>query len=240
MSKKLIVITGASSGIGKQLALKFAQEGYALLLLARRVELLNNLNLKDALCRAVDVRDFDSFKKAVKEAESMYGPTVCLINNAGIMPLDKIYNLDLKTQHEMVDINIKGVLNGINVVVNEMKNLKYGTIINVSSVAGRWTGDNRAVYNGTKFAVHAISEQTRKELAPFNVRVLTIAPALVDTDLISTTVNQDVVNNYATWKENLAGGLMASEVADVIYYAFALPQNVSLKEIVISATNQPI
>ncbi|ARU92007.1 oxidoreductase [Spiroplasma clarkii] len=240
MKNKLVVITGASSGIGKELAITFSQHGYALLLLARRVNLLEELNLPNSMCRALDVRDYASFQKFVSEAEAKYGPTQCLINNAGIMPLDKIYNLDLDVQNDMVDINIKGVLNGMKTVMNQMKAAQTGTIINISSVAGRWTGENRAVYNGTKFAVHAISEQTRRELAPFNVRVLTVAPGLVDTDLISTTTNSEVIKNYGVWKENLAGGLSAKEVAEVIYYAFTLPQNVALKEIVIAATKQPI
>lgn len=240
MAKKLIVITGASSGIGKALALKFAAEGYPLLLLARRVELLNQLNLSNAICKSVNVKDFENFKTAIKEAEEIYGKVDCLINNAGIMPLDKIYNLDLKTQHDMIDVNVKGVLNGMNIVLNDMKNSKSGTIINISSTAGRWTAENRTVYNASKFAVHAIGEQSRRELAPYNVRVLTIAPALVDTELISSTKNLEVIQKYGEWKTHLDGGLKPSTVADVIYYAFSLPQNISLKEIVLSATKQPI
>ncbi|QGS51745.1 SDR family oxidoreductase [Spiroplasma tabanidicola] len=238
--KKLVVITGASAGIGKELAIKFSQEGYPLLLLARRVELIETLKLDNVICKSVDVRNYDDFKAAIDEAEKKFGPVDCLINNAGIMPLDKVYNLDLKIQYDMVDINIKGVLNGMNIVINQMKNVKTGTIINVSSVAGRWTSENRVVYNGTKFAVHAISESARKELAPYNVRILTIAPALVDTDLISTTTNEDVLENYHKYKKDLKGGLTAIQVAEVIYYAYSLPQNVSLKEIVLSDTKQVI
>ncbi|AOG60231.1 oxidoreductase [Spiroplasma helicoides] len=238
--KKLIVITGASSGIGKELAIKFSGEGYPLLLLARRVNLIEELKLPNVICKSVDVRDFDAFQTAVNQAQKEYGDVDCLINNAGIMPLDKIYNLDLKTQHDMVDINVKGVLNGMNIVLSKMKENNFGTIINVSSVAGRYTSENRVVYNGTKFAVHAISESARKELAPFNVRVLTIAPALVDTELLSTTVNPDVLEKYHEWKSALEGGLTAKEVSDVIFYAYSLPQNVSLKEIVLSSTKQAI
>ncbi|AHI52677.1 SDR family oxidoreductase [Spiroplasma culicicola] len=238
--KKLIAITGASSGIGKELAIKFNQLGHPLLLMARRVELLEQLNLDNCICASVDVRNFEQFKEAIKSAEIKYGPVDCLINNAGIMPLDKIYNLSLETQHEMVDINVKGVLNGINIVVNDMKDRKTGTIINISSVAGRYTSENRVVYNGTKFAVHAISESARKELAAFNIRVLTIAPALVDTNLIDSTVNQEVIKNYDQWKKDLDGGLTSQEVAEVITYAYNLPQHISLKEIVLSATKQAI
>ncbi|QEH61641.1 oxidoreductase [Spiroplasma chinense] len=238
--KKLVVITGASSGIGKELAKIFSSNDHPLLLLARRVELIEELKLENAICKSVDVRNIDDFKQAIEFAESKYGPVDCLINNAGIMPLDKIYNLDLQSQYDMIDINVKGVLNGINAVINKMKDNKSGTIINVGSVAGRWTSDNRAVYNGSKFAVHAISEQTRKEVAPFNVRVLTIAPGLVDTDLISTTVNKEVIEGYDKWKDSLEAGLSASEVAQVMYYTYNLPQHIALKEIVITSTKQPI
>ncbi|ASP28535.1 oxidoreductase [Spiroplasma corruscae] len=239
--EKLIVITGASSGIGKQLAIDFNERGYKLLLLARRVDLLVNLNLENAICKQLDVTDYENFKLQVDEAEKYFNLKVdLLINNAGIMPLDKIYNLDLKTQHDMIDINIKGVLNGMNIVINDMKERKTGTIINISSVAGRWTGENRAVYNGTKFAVHAISEQSRRELAPFNVRLLTIAPAIVDTNLLDNTSNKEVLNDYLKVKEKINNGLTPKQVSSIIIYAYELPQEISLKEIVLSSTKQAI
>ncbi|AGR40967.1 SDR family oxidoreductase [Spiroplasma taiwanense] len=238
--KKLVVITGASSGIGMQLAKKFAKEGHPILLLARRKEKLLELEISNAICESVDVKNFNDFKNAIDRAEKKYGDVDLLINNAGIMPLDKIYSLAIETQHEMVDINVKGVLNGINIVIKKMKEKKTGTIINVSSVAGRWTSENRAVYNGTKFAVHAISEQTRKELAPFNVRVLTVAPALVDTNLINTTENSEIIENYYDFKNKLEGGLTAEQVANIIIYMYNLPQSVSLKEVVLSSTQQEI
>ncbi|AKX34425.1 oxidoreductase [Spiroplasma litorale] len=238
---KLIVITGASSGIGKELAIQFSEKGYKLLLLARREELLIELNLKNTLCKKVDVTDYNSFKQAVVEAEKHFKTKVdLLINNAGIMPLDKIYNLDINTQHAMVDININGVLNGMNIVINDMKDRNTGTIINISSVAGRWTGENRTVYNGTKFAVHAISEQARRELAPFNVRLLTIAPAIVDTNLLINTKNEEVLKGYIENKKKINNGLTSKQVAKIIIYAYELPQDISLKEIVLSATKQAI
>ncbi|AKU80073.1 SDR family oxidoreductase [Spiroplasma turonicum] len=238
---KLIVITGASSGIGKELAIQLNKKGYKLLLLARRVNLIEDLGLDNCMCKSVDVKNLKDFKNAIIEAESFFNLKVdLLVNNAGIMPLDKIYNLDIETQHEMIDINIKGVLNGMNCVINDMKNRKTGTIINISSVAGRWTSENRAIYNGTKFAVHAISEQSRRELAQFNVRVLTIAPAIVDTNLLSTTKNKEVLENYIEIKKKYNNGLTSEHVAKIIIYAYELPQEVSLKEIVLSSTSQPI
>lgn len=238
--KKLVVITGASSGIGKELALCFSKKGYPLLLLARRLEPLTELNLPNTICKSVDVQDLKAFESAVRFAENTYGKTDLLINNAGIMPLGKIFDMNIEQQYQMVDINVKGVLNGMHIVINDMKERLTGTIINISSVAGRWTSENRAIYNGTKFAVHAISEQARKELAPYNVRVTTIAPALVDTNLISNTVNKDSIETYNEWKSKLDGGLKPSIVADMILYTYELPQSVAVRELVISSTKQPV
>ncbi|AUB31389.1 SDR family oxidoreductase [Spiroplasma floricola] len=240
MKKKLVVITGASSGIGKELAKLFIKDGYPVLLLARRVELLKEFESKNVIIAKVDVTNFDQFEKAVRKAEDKFGLTDLIINNAGVMYLDKIYNLDLKMQNEMFDINVKGVLNGMNIVINDMKNRNAGTIINVGSVAGRWTGDDRAIYNGSKFAIRAITEQSRKEMAKFNVRVLTIEPALVDTNLSTGTSNSEVIKSYQDWKQSLDKGLESSQVAEVILYMYKMPQEISLKEIVISSTKQSI
>ncbi|WP_339021477.1 SDR family oxidoreductase [Spiroplasma endosymbiont of Atherix ibis] len=240
MEKKLVVITGATSGIGKELAKLFIKNKYPVLLLARREEILKEFQSDNVIISKVDVTNFDEFKKAVRQAEAKFGLTDLIINNAGVMYLDKIYNLDLKMQNEMLDINVKGVLNGINIVINDMKNRNTGTIINVGSVAGRWTSEDRAIYNGSKFAVRAITEQTRKEMAKFNVRVLTIEPALVDTNLSKGTINSEVIKNYQDWKQNLDKGLKSSQVAEVIFYMYKMPQEISLKEIVISSTKQSI
>lgn len=236
MKKKLVVITGASSGIGKETAKIFNTNGYPLLLLARRVELLKELNLTNTICKKVDVADYQSFKKSIEEAEKKYGPVDLLINNAGIMPLEYIYNQKLEVQHKIVDINIKGVLNGMHTVIPRMKELKHGTIINISSVAGRYTYDAHSVYCGTKYAVHAISEQARKELADFNVRILTFAPAIVDTNLLSTVENKEILDAYNSNKKRVGNGLRPEDVGKMLLYMYQLPQRISLKEIIYSAT----
>lgn len=240
MGKPLVVITGASSGIGLAAAKLFAKNDYPLLLLARRVEILNELKLPKTMCEKVDVRDFDQLQSAIKKAEAVYGPTDLLINNAGIMPLEKIYDQDLQDQYNMVDINVKGVLNGMHAVVANMKKREHGTIINVSSAAGRYTFADHAVYCGTKYAVHAISEQARRELGNFNVRVSIMAPAIVDTHLLDSVKNEKILNDYQKIKKSADNGLKAEDIAQLMLYTYQLPQSISLKEILVSATKNLI
>ena len=164
-SKPLVVITGASSGIGQATAKLLSERGHALLLLARRVELMEALNLPNTLCRAVDVTDRQSFQAAVKEAEQQFGPVDAIINNAGIMLLGNIENQNPDEWTQMLDVNVKGLLNGIYAVTDGMIKRNAGTIINISSVAGRKTFPNHVAYVGTKFAVHGLSENLREELS---------------------------------------------------------------------------
>nr|WP_234393538.1 SDR family NAD(P)-dependent oxidoreductase [Francisella adeliensis] len=109
MKKKLIVITGASSGFGEATAIKLSALGHPLLLIARRVEKLRELNLPNTLCEKVDVTDFDSFKKAIHKAEDKFGVVDCLINNAGIMLLGDIRTQDPKEFKQMLDVNVQGL-----------------------------------------------------------------------------------------------------------------------------------
>ena len=141
--KKLIVITGASSGFGKATAIQLSSLGHPLLLLARRVELLEALNLPNTLCEKVDVTDYCSFEKAINKAKKLYGEVDCLINNAGIMLLGNIATQDPREFKQMLDVNVQGLLNGMHIVLSDMINNNNGTIINISSVAGRKTFSDR-------------------------------------------------------------------------------------------------
>jgi NADP-dependent 3-hydroxy acid dehydrogenase YdfG len=179
MTKPLVVITGASSGIGEAIAVVFSKNGHPLLLLARRLERLEALNLPNTLCEKVDVTDLPSFTNAIKKAEDCYGPVDCLVNNAGVMLLGKPDEQDIQEWQKMFDVNVMGVINGIHVVLKDMVERLTGTIINISSVAGRKTFPNHSIYCGTKFAVHAITENIREEVAKSNVRMITIAPGIV-------------------------------------------------------------
>ncbi|MGF1868524.1 SDR family oxidoreductase [Photobacterium indicum] len=238
MSKSLIVITGASSGIGEATARKLSAEGHPLLLLARRVERLEALNLPNAMCRKVDVTDAAAFAAAVKEAEAQFGPVDCLINNAGMMLLGLAHDQDPAEWKTMFDVNVMGLLNGIHVVLADMKARQHGTVINISSVAGRKTFPSHAAYCGTKFAVHAITENIREEVADDNVRFITIAPGAVETELLSHTTSNDIKDGYEEWKEGMGGVIAPSDIANAISYAYQQPQNLCIREIVLAATRQ--
>ena len=236
--KKLVVITGASSGIGKATAIKLSAEGHPLLLIARRVELLEELNLPNTLCRSVDVTDVSTMKAAVAEAEAMYGKVDLIVNNAGVMLLGDASTQDINEWDRMLDTNVKGVLNGIHVVLQDMIERNDGTIINISSIAGRKTFPNHAVYCGTKFAVHAISENIREEVAKHNVRVTVIAPGVVETNLLGHTTSEEIKAGYTDWKKQIGGGIFPEDVANAIHFAYSQPQYVCIREIVLAQTKQ--
>ncbi|SDI96848.1 NADP-dependent 3-hydroxy acid dehydrogenase YdfG [Ferrimonas sediminum] len=239
MSQPLIVITGASSGIGEATARTLSAQGHPLLLLARRVDKLEALNLPNTLCRKVDVTDRDSFAAAIADAEAQFGPVDCLVNNAGVMLLGDADSQDPAEWQQMLDVNVMGLLNGIHLVLAKMRERKCGTIINISSVAGRKTFPNHVAYCGTKFAVHGLSETLREEVCGDDVRVITIAPGAVETELLGHTTRQDIKDGYGEWKDSMGGVLAAQDVANAIEYAYHQPQNVHIREIVLTTTRQP-
>ncbi|MCL1145489.1 SDR family oxidoreductase [Shewanella sp. 10N.261.52.F9] len=236
--KQLIVITGASSGIGAAMAQAFSAKGHPLLLLARRVEPMQALALENSLSISVDVTDADAMKAAIATAEAKFGPVGCLINNAGVMLLGAADVQDPAEWSRMLNINVMGVLNGIHAVLADMKTRKTGTIINVSSVAGRKTFPNHAAYCATKFAVHALTENIREEVAMDDVRMITIAPGAVETALLSHTTSEEIKDGYNDWKEFMGGVMDPTAVADAAVFAFEQPQNVCVREIVLAPTRQ--
>jgi NADP-dependent 3-hydroxy acid dehydrogenase YdfG len=238
MTKPLIVITGASSGIGAATARLLSAQGHPLLLLARRLEKLEEFALPDTLCRKVDVTDRDAVENAVREAEERFGPTDAIVNNAGVMLLGRIGDQPVDEWDRMIDLNIKGVLYSTRAVLPGMLARGTGTVINVSSIAGRKTFPNHAAYVATKFAVHALSENLREEVAATSVRVVTIAPGAVETELLSHTSDEKIKSDYEAWKESAGGALEPQVVAAAIAYAYNQPQNVTIREIVLAATGQ--
>lgn len=239
MEKQLVVITGASSGFGIEMAKEFSKSGYPLLLLARRVEKMQALNLPNTLCRNVDVTDKEGFEKAVQEAENLYGKTDLLINNAGVMLLGDIATQDPKEWKSMLDVNVLGVLNGMQIVMQDMKERQHGTIINLSSIAGIQPFGNHAAYCASKYGVRGLTQTARMELSPHNVRVIAIEPGAVTTELLSHTTNEDIKDSYNQWKENVgAVDITPNDVARTIKFAYELPQSVLLREIIITDTKQ--
>jgi len=239
MRKSLIIITGASSGIGEATARLFSSLAYPLLLLARRQDRLEALGLPNTLCRSLDVTDRAAMLAAVQEAEQKFGPADAVINNAGIMLLGNMAHQDPAEWDAMLDVNVKGMLNGIHAVLDGMVARQHGTIINISSIAGRKTFPSHAAYCGTKFAVHAISENLREEVSAHSVRVITIAPGAVETDLLTHTSDQAIKQEYDEWKREMGGVLTPGTIAETVRFAYEQPQNVCIREIVVAATRQP-
>ena len=238
MAKPLVVITGASSGIGAATAQAFAADGYPLLLLARRLDRMEELDLPNTICRAVDVRDRVTIADAIKEAEAKYGPTDCLFNNAGIARLGDIKRQDPTEWDEMIDINVNGVMNAVHAVMDGMVARRHGTIVQMSSIAGRKVYPDHTVYCGTKYFVHGMSESLRQHLAPHDVRVIVISPGVIETEVLDHVTDQTTLANYRANKVRIGGGISADHVAQSILFAYRMPQNVLIQEICITPTRQ--
>jgi len=236
--KPLVVVTGASSGIGAAIARRFSEAGHALLLVARRLENIEALNLPNAMCREVDVTDSAAFAAAIKEAEARFGSVDCLVNNAGVMLLGQIDTQDPMEWKRMFDVNVMALLTGMQIVLGDMKARETGTIINISSVAGKKSFPNHSAYVGTKFAVSSISENLREEVADSGVRVMTICPGAVETELLSHTTDKDIVAGYDAWKESMGGVLVADDIARTAAFMYGQPQGVNIRDVVIAATRQ--
>ncbi|MGW2597790.1 SDR family oxidoreductase [Streptomyces klenkii] len=235
--RPLAVITGASSGIGAATARTLSALGHPLLLLARRVERIEAPALPGTLARSVDVTDAKGMAAAVAEDEALYGPADLIVNNAGVMLLGEVARQPADEWERMFDVNVRGLLNGIRVVLPGMIERGRGTVINVSSVAGRRTYAHHTVYSGSKFAVHGISESLREEVAGHGVRVVTIAPGAVETELLSHTTDEAVKAGYQAFKDSIEV-LAPEDVATAIGYAYQQPQRVTVRELVLAATAQ--
>ena len=157
----------------------------------------------------------------------------CLINNAGILYLGNVWDQDPEEWEHTIQTNIMGVLNGIHVVLKDMMSRETGTVINVSSLAGRQTFGLHAAYCGSKFAVHGISETIRGEVAHTNVRVITIAPGSTDTDVINLTTKKEFQEK---WRRGVDVKLTAEDVARSILFVYQQPQYVCIRELVITPT----
>lgn len=237
-NRPLIAITGASSGIGAAMAKAFSAAGHPLLLLSRNTAEMAAMALPDTLCKAVDVTDREAVIAAVAEAEAQFGAVDCFINNAGVMLLGDMHTQNPAEWQQMFDVNVMGLLNGIHSVLPAMRARKGGTIINISSIAGRKNFPNHVAYCGTKFAVHAMSENLREEVSDDSVRVITIAPGAVETNLLSHTTSDAIKAGYEEWKQSMGGVISADDIARSTLFVYQQPQNVCIRELVVAATRQ--
>ncbi len=242
---KTAIITGASSGIGEATALKLAKEGMNVVLTARSEDKLNNLKAKiekenggKAIVVPADVTKKEDLKDVVEKTKETFNGLDALINNAGLMPLSYVKNLHTDEWDKMVDVNIKGVLNGVAAVLPTMLEQKSGNIINISSSAGRKIYPGGAVYCATKSAVKMFSEGLRQELAPnFNINVTSIEPGFVDTSLTETITDDEIKDGLlSNFKEMTP--LEAEDIAEAIFYSLSQPKRANINDVYIMPTEQ--
>ena len=242
IKNKVVIITGASSGLGEATALLLAKYGAKVVLAARRKERLEKLASQiisqggEALVVVADVAVQSDVERIAEETLKRYGRIDVLINNAGIMPQATLDKLKVEEWDKMIDINVKGVLYGIAAVLPTMQQ-HSGHIINLSSVAGlRVAAGRGTVYSGTKFAVKAISEGLRVEVAKDNIRVTTLYPGAVESELKYGSSDPDASENIQAFYK--AYEIPASSVARAIAYAINEPEEVAINEITLRPTKQ--
>lgn len=242
IKNKVIVITGASSGLGEAAALHLSKLGAMVVLGARRVEriqaLAKEINSKGgkAIAIATDVTQVDQVKALVDTAVQTYGRIDVIINNAGLMPQSPLDRYKIDEWNQMIDVNIKGVLYGIAAALPYMKEQKSGHIINISSVAGHKVRAGGAVYAATKHAVRVISEGLREEVKPYNLRTTIVSPGAVDTELPNTISEPDVAAGFQQFYKNYA--IPANSFARVVAFAISQPEEVDINEILYRPTKQ--
>ena len=243
---KVIVITGASSGLGEAAARLLSAQGATVVLGARRAERIEALARElagrggKAKAKAVttDVTRREQVKALVDAAVQAYGRIDVMINNAGLMPQSLLERLKIDEWERMIDVNIKGVLYGIAAALPYMRERKAGHIINVSSVAGHKIGPGSAVYAATKHAVLALSEGLRQEVKPYNIRTTVISPGAVATELPDTATDPDAAARLKNFYAQYA--IPADSFARAVAFAIGQPEDVDINEILFRPTRQEL
>lgn len=241
MTDKIVIITGASSGIGEATAKLLASRGATVALAARRVEKLREIaaaiqaNGGKASVHQVDVTDKDQVQKLVEDVVSQHGRLDVIVNNAGLMAIAPLSLRKTEEWDRMIDINIKGLLYGVAAALPVFEKQQSGHFVNIASVAGiKVFSPGGSVYSGTKFAVHAISEGLRHEVGG-NIRTTIISPGAVDTELKYGSGHEDSRNAL---EDLYKMAIPADSIAQAIAYAIDQPATVDVNEIVIRPTVQ--
>ncbi|MCA9167942.1 MAG: SDR family oxidoreductase [Planctomycetales bacterium] len=242
--KKVVVITGASSGLGAATARHLAAAGAIVVLGARREDRINDLanELTDGGANAIavktDVTDREQVKRLVDTAVEKFGRIDVMLNNAGLMQQSPLEAYKVDEWDNMIDVNIKGVLYGIAAALPHMKRQKAGHIINVSSVAGHKVTPAGVVYCATKHAVRAISEGLRSEVKPYNMRTTVISPGAVATELpthITHEASHDGINEYYAQV-----AVPPESFARAVAFAIEQPDEIDINEILYRPTKQEL
>ncbi len=237
---KVVVITGASSGLGEATVRRLAREGARLVLGARRIDrlqaLADELSLGRQSALQTDVTSFEEVRRLVDHAVSLYGRIDVMLNNAGLMPHSPLERCKVDDWDRTIDVNLKGVLYGIGAALPHMKAQMGGHVINVSSVAGHKVGPGGAVYAATKHAVRVISEGLRQEVKPYNIRTTIISPGAVATELPDSVTETDVAQNVRALYQRVA--IPADSFARAVVFAMSQPEDVDINEILFRPTAQ--
>lgn len=242
IQNKIVIITGASSGLGEATAKRLAKHGAKLMLAARREDRLKELVAEieqdggTAKYQVTDVSDRSQVAALAKATQQAYGRIDVLVNNAGLMPLSPLDETKVEEWDKMIDVNIKGVLYGVAAVLPIMRSQQSGHIINISSVAGHKVFPGGAVYCATKYAVKAISEGIRLE-SQGQIRSTNISPGAVATELTNTITHEQTAQNI---DQLYSVAIDADAIARAITYAIEQPRDVDVNEMIIRPTKQEL
>jgi NADP-dependent 3-hydroxy acid dehydrogenase YdfG len=240
IQNKVVLITGASSGIGEATARLLAGKGAHLVLGARRTDRLATLVAEiaaqggSARFRRLDVTSRKDTQAFAAFAEAEFGRVDVMVNNAGVMPLSPLASLKVNEWDRMIDVNIRGVLHGIAAVLPGMQAQGFGQIINISSIGGLSVTPTAAVYCATKFAVRAISDGLRQETD--KIRVTVVCPGVTESELAESISDEAGRNEMKTFRQI---AIPADAIARAIVYAIEQPDNVDVSELVVRPTASP-
>lgn len=238
--EKVVLITGASSGIGEATALHLAQQGCTVVLGARRLDRLQQIVVRieraggRASAHSLDVTDLDDVKAFIAAAEAEYGGIDVLVNNAGVMPLSPLSAGKTEEWNRMIDVNVRGLLHGIAAALPVFRAQSSGHVITIASVGSHEVSPTAAVYCGTKYAAWAITEGLRKESEPW-LRVTTITPGVVESELAETITDAAARDAMVAYRAN---AIAPSAIARAIGFAIEQPDEVDVNEIVVRPAAQ--
>jgi NADP-dependent 3-hydroxy acid dehydrogenase YdfG len=233
MAAPLTVITGATHGIGRALAIAFAREGHPLLLIARHAETIPELANHPHRFAAVDVTEYGRLQDAIAEAEKEFGPTDCLINDAGFIHIGDFSKRSVEDLDYEIDVLFKGVVHGARAVLPGMIERKRGTIVNVSSIGDRRPGPTGETYHASKAAVRSLAESLQQAEAKHNIRIINIAPGLV-----KTNIHENMGISFEEYCKMLGNPefIAPERIAEIILFCYKLPQSICIRDLVVMPT----
>lgn len=240
IEKKVVLITGASSGIGEASARLLASRGAHVVLGARRTDRLETLVTAigneggSAHYKQLDVTQRNDMEEFVGFAQKTFGRIDVIVNNAGVMPLSKLEALKVDEWNRMIDVNIRGVLHGIAAGLPIMKEQGFGQFINISSIGGHAVSPTAAVYCATKFAVGAISEGLRQEVS--DIRVTVISPGVTESELADSISDSEARRGMQDFRKI---AIPPEAIARAIAFAIEQPDDVDVSEIIVRPTASP-